>query len=271
MEDLNQASPQTEQAMPNLENSQPSAELPPTNLQQQPLAPNNEQVPSEVLGWNWGAFWLSFIWGIGNGVWIGLLSLIIPFWPFVLGIKGSEWAWKTGRFKSIEEFKSVQKKWARVGFAIFLFSTGLAIIGIVLSVALVSRMKVTPSNNTNVIDTNTPQDSASASTSPTTAAYSLQVSSSGQNMVIQINGTSVYSSADTVTKKDVPISASLLKDGSNKVTVTVDAYSADDASGDNASYDVEILQGTDSISSSSTSGSYDSLPYNDSFTFDKGS
>jgi len=54
-------------------------------------------VPQEIMGWNWGAFFLSWIWSIGNSVWIGLLSLV-PCLGFimviVLGVKGSEWAWQ---------------------------------------------------------------------------------------------------------------------------------------------------------------------------------
>ena len=50
-------------------------------------------VPSEVKGWNWGAFLLNWIWSIGNNTWIGLLSLI-PYagivMVIVLGIKGNE-------------------------------------------------------------------------------------------------------------------------------------------------------------------------------------
>ena len=55
-------------------------------------------LPPEVKRWNWGAFFLNWIWAIGNEVWIGLLALI-PYvnivMVFVLGAKGSEWAWKT--------------------------------------------------------------------------------------------------------------------------------------------------------------------------------
>ncbi len=54
-------------------------------------------IPKEVRGWNWGAFLLNWIWGMGNGVWISLLALI-PFvgiiMAIVLGVKGSEWAWR---------------------------------------------------------------------------------------------------------------------------------------------------------------------------------
>ena len=54
-------------------------------------------VPEEIRGWNWGAFLLHWMWGIGNNVWIGLLA-IIPYagiiMAIVLGVKGTEWAWQ---------------------------------------------------------------------------------------------------------------------------------------------------------------------------------
>ncbi len=72
-------------------------------------------VPSEIDRWNWGAFMLNWIWGIGNQVYIALL-MFIPFvnlvMVFVLGAKGSTWAWQNKRWESIEHFKRVQRLWA---------------------------------------------------------------------------------------------------------------------------------------------------------------
>ena len=71
-------------------------------------------VPAEVDRWNWGAFLLNWIWGIGNNTFIALL-MFVPFvnivMPFVLGAKGSVWAWRNKRWESVEEFRSVQRKW----------------------------------------------------------------------------------------------------------------------------------------------------------------
>ncbi|GAG76086.1 unnamed protein product, partial [marine sediment metagenome] len=81
-------------------------------------------VPEEIKKWNWGAFLLPWIWGIGNNVWIALLCFI-PYvnfiMIFVLGAKGSEWAWQKKRWDSIEHFKNVQKKWAIAGLVLFIF------------------------------------------------------------------------------------------------------------------------------------------------------
>jgi hypothetical protein len=72
-------------------------------------------VPPEIKGWNWGAFLLNFIWAIGNRTWIGLLTLL-PYvgilMTIILGFKGNEWAWRNKRWKSIDHFKGVQRKWA---------------------------------------------------------------------------------------------------------------------------------------------------------------
>jgi hypothetical protein len=75
-------------------------------------------VPQEIRGWNWGAFLLNWIWAIGNNAWLGLLALIPYFniiWIFVLGAKGTEWAWRSKRWDSIEHYRRTQKTWAIVG------------------------------------------------------------------------------------------------------------------------------------------------------------
>jgi zinc-ribbon domain len=79
-------------------------------------------LPPQLYGWNWGAFFLSWIWGIGNSTmiafltWIPLVNFVMIF---ILGAKGNEWAWQNKRWKSIEHFKKVQKLWAVWGFILF--------------------------------------------------------------------------------------------------------------------------------------------------------
>jgi Cytochrome oxidase complex assembly protein 1 len=79
-------------------------------------------VPAEIGRWNWGAFLLNWIWGIGNQTYIALLALIPGFgfiWMLVLGVKGNAWAWRNGRWDSVEHFKRVQRKWAIWGAVIW--------------------------------------------------------------------------------------------------------------------------------------------------------
>lgn len=95
-------------------------------------------VPQEIQGWNWGAFWLSWIWGVGNSVTIALLALIVPFFSIYLGLKGSELAWQNKQWESVEHFQRVQKQWATWGLGLFVGSLALscACVGLYFVVAL---------------------------------------------------------------------------------------------------------------------------------------
>ena len=79
-------------------------------------------IPPGIDRWNWGAFLLNWIWGVGNNTFIALLTLIpiVGFvMLFVLGAKGSKWAWRNGRWDSVEHFKRVQRRWAIWGAVIW--------------------------------------------------------------------------------------------------------------------------------------------------------
>ena len=92
---------------------------------------SENELPSNIKKWNWGAFWLSWLWGIGNKSVEALWALIPYFgfvWMFVCGAKGNEWAWKNKQWSSIEEYNNIQKKWAVVGNCIAAFVLILALI-----------------------------------------------------------------------------------------------------------------------------------------------
>ena len=75
-------------------------------------------LPDELSGWNWGAFFLNWVWGIAHNTWIAFLMFVTGVnivMPFVLGAKGNEWAWQNNDWDSIEQFKRHQRIWARVG------------------------------------------------------------------------------------------------------------------------------------------------------------
>ena len=92
--------------------SPPSSYAPPANT-----SGTGGPVPEEIKGWNWGAFWLHFIWGIAHNVWLSLLYFCLgEIWMIVLGIKGSEWAWQHRRFDSVEQFKQTQAVWSKWGW-----------------------------------------------------------------------------------------------------------------------------------------------------------
>jgi hypothetical protein len=80
-------------------------------------------IPPGVDRWNWGAFLLHWIWGVGNSTFIALLMFVPPLtfvMPFVLGAKGSIWAWRNRRWDSVEHFRRVQRKWAIWAVVVYL-------------------------------------------------------------------------------------------------------------------------------------------------------
>lgn len=90
-------------------------------------------VPEEIKGWNWGAAGLTWIWGVYHGVWISLLAfipIVNIIMVIVLGIKGSEWAWRARPWESVERFVSSQKKWKPWGIVFF----ALMILGLISSI-----------------------------------------------------------------------------------------------------------------------------------------
>jgi hypothetical protein len=88
-------------------------------------------------GWNWGAFFLSWVWGLGNNVYISLWGLVPVFgwfiWPFVLGIKGNQWAIEKTQWSSLEEFRATQKRWAIAGFIYTVIIIGLYAADVLLA------------------------------------------------------------------------------------------------------------------------------------------
>lgn len=98
--------------------------------------PGNEpvQIPAELDRWNWGAFLLNWIWGVGNSTFIALLALIpgVNFvMMFVLGARGSRWAWRNRLWRDAEHFRRTQRNWAIAGVIVWLATIGglTALIG----------------------------------------------------------------------------------------------------------------------------------------------
>lgn len=94
-------------------------------------------VPDEIKGWNWGAFLFPYFWPLSNKVWIGLLTWVPYvgwFMCFLLGLKGNEWAWKSRRWRSIQQFKDHQRGWTIAGL---LFGIPLSLLLWTAIVALI--------------------------------------------------------------------------------------------------------------------------------------
>ncbi|MFZ2100883.1 MAG: cytochrome c oxidase assembly factor Coa1 family protein [Oricola sp.] len=88
------------------------------------------EIPRELDRWNWGAFLLNWIWGIGNSTFIALL-MFVPFvnivMIFILGAKGSKWAWRNRYWRDAEHFRRTQRKWAIAGFILLALSLSAAV------------------------------------------------------------------------------------------------------------------------------------------------
>ena len=72
------------------------------------------------MGWCWGAFGLTWIWGIANRTGLTLLFLpatvLMPsVGPLILsiwfGVMGHEWAWRNRRFAGFAQFQETMRVW----------------------------------------------------------------------------------------------------------------------------------------------------------------
>jgi len=105
------------------------------------------QMPPGIRGWNWGGFLLTWVWGIGNNVWISFIALcgILPYFGWVislvmaiiLGIRGNEWAWQNKHWDSIDHFKKTQRMWMWWGVGVLLLQVALIAAVIVLIISLI--------------------------------------------------------------------------------------------------------------------------------------
>ena len=88
---------------------------------------NDPAALPHVQGWNWGGFFLSWMWALGHErITAAAIILITSFVPFVrwgfkiyFGIKGNELAWTHRRFRDLDEFRSVQRAWMIWGAVAF--------------------------------------------------------------------------------------------------------------------------------------------------------
>jgi hypothetical protein len=99
-------------------------------------------VPAELQGgFNAGAFFLTWIWGLNHRAYWTLWVLLIGLIPcgglifaIYCGIKGNEAAWRSGRFSSPQECLACQRIWMWWGIGVVVFSIvgyiGLVILGV---------------------------------------------------------------------------------------------------------------------------------------------
>ncbi len=100
---------------------------------------SSAETPVEIKNkFNWGAFLLSWIWGLGNKTYLTLIYLVLGFIPIVnfvislwFGFMGNEWAWKNKQFKGIEHFNENQKKWTIAGIIFWIIFTPIVFVMLV--------------------------------------------------------------------------------------------------------------------------------------------
>ena len=75
------------------------------------------QLSEPLSRWNFGAFFLAPLWGLGNRVYWAVLT-IIPYmgWPVaaIAGFRGNEFALRSIEWRSEEEFLHVQRIWNQI-------------------------------------------------------------------------------------------------------------------------------------------------------------
>ena len=107
----------------------------------QPGQEMKRETPQCLNQWNWGAFYWGWIWGIGNGVYWPLITLI-PYVGqvaaliimFILGANGSRYAWE--KFNgTAAEFDEKQHSWAVAAGIAFLICIVIVIIAVIVIAA----------------------------------------------------------------------------------------------------------------------------------------
>lgn len=94
----------------------------------------DENFPSELKHFNWGAFLLNWIWGVMHKRYITLLYFVACIIPVVgplaisiwFGFAGNKWAWNSKNWDSIEQFNDSQRDWVRLWFI-------LTILGVIIT------------------------------------------------------------------------------------------------------------------------------------------
>lgn len=104
----------------------------------------DENMP--VFKWNWGAFMMPIVFGVGTraGLCFLRLLMIVPVigqlfafvWLFVCGASGAKWAWESRTYRTPAEFNAVMESWNRVGKLVFVLKCIVFILVIALLILL---------------------------------------------------------------------------------------------------------------------------------------
>lgn len=119
--------------------------------QEEPRQSSSRELDEYFAKFNWGGFFLGWIWGLGHKVYWPLLVFVPCLGPvagivimFVLGANGNRYAWYSRSWSSLEECKRVQTVWRNWGMGIVLGLCALFLIFliIVISVAGLAALRL---------------------------------------------------------------------------------------------------------------------------------
>lgn len=103
----------------------------------------SSQLPNFLDSWNWGAFSLSWLWGIFHGIYWPILVIACNFIPYVgpiiglgvcvyLGMNGNKMAWDifvTKNKGDVFDFTQKQSKWNMAGIVVFVIVIICSLVG----------------------------------------------------------------------------------------------------------------------------------------------
>lgn len=96
------------------------------------------ELPEDLRGFNFGAFFLNWIWGIRHNVkwaWWALIPGVNIVIAFMLGFRGNELAWKNCEWEDEVHFDLVEREWTMWGIGIFFVTMLVIHLSILLLVA----------------------------------------------------------------------------------------------------------------------------------------
>lgn len=101
--------------------------------------------PKIIRKWNWGAFTLSWIWGVCNNIYWPLVIVAVNFIPYIgvllslaicvyLGFKGNGLAWNVAKDRDVLTFEKKQTSWDNAGKIVLICSVILGLsVGVLVS------------------------------------------------------------------------------------------------------------------------------------------
>lgn len=109
---------------------------------------SKKEIPPEIDKWNSGAALFTFIWGICNGVYWGLIIPVVVIFGVAVGAsplvaifvivmyqiygrKGNKWAWKAKNWDSVEHFLEVQARWKKACKWVMYCFLAVTVIGLI--------------------------------------------------------------------------------------------------------------------------------------------